>query len=126
MPREPLRVGARVVRGVRDGHRGERQPGVVVHGDRDHRVPIGEGLALWWALASESPAAAALGGAGGEAGAQASDAAAAGFPHRFLYFPDENHWVLTPNHARVWYDTVLAFLDQHVLGRPWARPARLG
>ena len=37
-------------------------------------------------------------------------------PHRFLYFPGENHWVLTPNHATLWYETVLGFLSQHVLG----------
>ena len=43
-------------------------------------------------------------------------------PHRFLYFPDENHWVLTPQHAVLWYETVLAFLDHHVLGRDWVVP----
>jgi len=41
---------------------------------------------------------------------------------RFLYFPDENHWILTPGHVIVWYETVLAFLAQHVLGEPWRRP----
>jgi len=74
-------------------------PMLVVHGDKDYRVPIGEGLALWWALAS---------GWDGEPD---------DLPHRFLYFPDENHWILTPNHARVWYETVLAFLARHVDGR---------
>ena len=43
-------------------------------------------------------------------------------PHRFLYFPDENHWILKPQHAVVWYETVLAFLGQHVLGRDWEVP----
>ncbi|MGH2467146.1 MAG: prolyl oligopeptidase family serine peptidase, partial [Candidatus Limnocylindrales bacterium] len=38
------------------------------------------------------------------------------------YFPDENHWVLKPENARLWYATVLAFLDEHVLGLPWRRP----
>ena len=47
-------------------------------------------------------------------------------PHKFLYFPDENHWVLTPQHAKVWYETVLAFLDQHVLGQEWKTPDLLG
>jgi dipeptidyl aminopeptidase/acylaminoacyl peptidase len=41
------------------------------------------------------------------------------------YFPDENHWILKPSNARVWYETVLAFLDQHVLGRDWTRPSLL-
>jgi dipeptidyl aminopeptidase/acylaminoacyl peptidase len=72
-------------------------PMLVIHGDKDYRVPIGEALSLWWDLCSQAPDPDAL-------------------PHRFLYFPDENHWVLTPGHSKVWYDTVLAFLDWHVLG----------
>ena len=43
-------------------------------------------------------------------------------PHKFLYFPDENHWVLTPQHAKLWYQTVLAFTDHHVLGKDWQTP----
>ena len=43
-------------------------------------------------------------------------------PHKFLYFPDENHWILTPQHAKVWYQTVLAFVDHHVLGKDWETP----
>jgi dipeptidyl aminopeptidase/acylaminoacyl peptidase len=74
-------------------------PVLVVHGDRDYRVPVGEGLRLWWDLCSRAPDPAAM-------------------PHRFLYFPDENHWVLTPGHAMLWYQAVLAFLGQHVLGEP--------
>ncbi len=41
---------------------------------------------------------------------------------KFLYFPDENHWVLRPGNATVWYETVYAFLAEHVLGEPWRRP----
>jgi len=44
---------------------------------------------------------------------------------KFLYFPDENHWILTPGNARIWYETVFAFLAQHVLGEPWQRPRLL-
>ena len=43
-------------------------------------------------------------------------------PHKFLYFPTENHWILTPQHAKVWYETVLAFADHHVLGQEWRTP----
>jgi dipeptidyl aminopeptidase/acylaminoacyl peptidase len=81
-----------------------RTPLLVVHGDRDYRVPIGEALRLWAELAELS------------AGPDGS------MPHKFLYFPDEGHWVLQPQHAVVWYDTVLAFLDHHVLGKDWATP----
>ena len=79
-------------------------PMLVIHGDKDYRVPIGEALRLWTDLA---------GVRGGLAGA------------KFLYFPDENHWVLTPGNAVIWYETVLAFLAQHVLGEPWRRPSLL-
>jgi dipeptidyl aminopeptidase/acylaminoacyl peptidase len=42
-----------------------------------------------------------------------------------LLFPDENHWVLKPQNARVWYQTVFAFLAEHVLGERWVRPPLL-
>ena len=81
-----------------------RTPMLVIHGDRDYRVPIGEALRLWWDLVSR------------HAGPPET------LPHRFLYFPDENHWVLRPSHARLWYATVLAFLDHHVRGADWHIP----
>lgn len=89
-----------------------RTPMLVVHGDKDYRVPIGEGLRLWYELLSSS-------------GLPADEHGRT--PHRFLYFPDENHWVLTPQHAKVWYQVVLAFLAEHVLGRgPQELPETLG
>ncbi|MEZ0067522.1 dipeptidyl aminopeptidase/acylaminoacyl peptidase [Streptacidiphilus sp. MAP12-20] len=75
-----------------------RTPMLVVHGDKDYRVPIGEALALW------------------------NDLVRFEVPAKFLYFPDEGHWVLRPNNAKVWYSTVLAFLAHHVLGEEWQRP----
>jgi dipeptidyl aminopeptidase/acylaminoacyl peptidase len=78
-----------------------RTPLLVIHGEKDHRVPISEALRLW------------------------TDMARHGVEGKFLYFPDENHWILKPQNARIWYDTVLAFLDQHVLGREWQRPQLL-
>ena len=71
-----------------------RTPMLVIHGNKDYRVPVGEALRLWWDLARH--------------GAEA----------KFLYFPDENHWILTPGNARIWYETVFAFLAE---ARP--RPA---
>jgi dipeptidyl aminopeptidase/acylaminoacyl peptidase len=73
-------------------------PMLVIHGDKDFRVPIGEALRLWFEL-----------------NARVEDPASS--PHRFLYFPDENHWILSPQHAAVWYRAVLSFLGVHVLGR---------
>ncbi|MCL3860945.1 prolyl oligopeptidase family serine peptidase [Actinotalea sp. K2] len=78
-----------------------RTPMLVVHGDKDYRVPIGEGLRLWYELLAASQLAADDEGR---------------TPHRFLYFPDENHWILTPQHAKVWYQVVNGFLAEHVLG----------
>ncbi|MBO3089592.1 S9 family peptidase [Cellulomonas dongxiuzhuiae] len=77
-------------------------PMLVVHGDKDYRVPIGEGLRLWYELLSAS-------------GLPADEQGRS--PHRFLYYPDENHWILQPQHAKVWYGTVEAFLAEHVLRR---------
>ncbi|HLK72317.1 MAG TPA: S9 family peptidase [Streptosporangiaceae bacterium] len=78
-----------------------RTPMLVIHGDKDYRVPVSEALRLWWDLSRH--------------GVQA----------RFLYFPDENHWILTPGNARIWYETVFAFLAEHVLGQEWVRPGLL-
>ncbi|MEA5116700.1 MAG: prolyl oligopeptidase family serine peptidase [Propionicimonas sp.] len=88
-----------------------RTPMLVVLGDRDYRVPIGEGLRLWFELNAASGLPAAEDGT---------------TVHRFLYFPDENHWVLSPQHARLWYQTVEAFLAEHVLGQQVALPSTLG
>jgi dipeptidyl aminopeptidase/acylaminoacyl peptidase len=75
-----------------------RTPMLVIHGAKDYRVPVGEALRLWWDVRGRLPEA------------------------RFLYFPDENHWILNPGNVTVWYETVLAFLAQHVLDEPWRRP----
>jgi dipeptidyl aminopeptidase/acylaminoacyl peptidase len=73
-------------------------PMLVIHGDKDYRVPIGEGLRLWWDLQRMQ------------------------VPSKFLYFPDEGHWVLKPGNSQVWYETVWAWLAAHVLDEPWERP----
>jgi dipeptidyl aminopeptidase/acylaminoacyl peptidase len=78
-----------------------RSPMLVIHGELDHRVPIGEALRLW------------------------TDLTRFGVEAKFLYFPDENHWILKPPNIRVWYETVFAWLDQHVLGKDWTRPPLL-
>jgi dipeptidyl aminopeptidase/acylaminoacyl peptidase len=78
-----------------------RTPMLVIHGDKDYRVPVGEALRLWWDLQDRVPGA------------------------KFLYFPDENPWILGPGHVQVWYETVFAFLAEHVLGEPWRRPELL-
>ena len=78
-----------------------RTPMLVIHGNLDYRVPVSEALQLWTDLRRHE------------------------VPSQYLYFPDENHWVLKPGNALVWYEAVLAFLDHHVLGREWRRPELL-
>ena len=76
-------------------------PMLVIHGDKDYRVPVGEGLRLWWDLQRMK------------------------VPSKFLYFPDEGHWILKPGNAQLWYETVWAWLATHVLDEAWQRPALL-
>ncbi len=76
-------------------------PMLIIHGDKDYRVPVGEALRLYWDLTGR--------------GKQA----------KFLYFPNENHWILKPGDVRVWYETVFAFLAEHVLGQDWQQPELL-
>ncbi len=78
-----------------------RTPMLVIHGELDARVPISEALTLW------------------------TDMRRLGIPGRFLYFPDENHWILKPQNARLWYGTVLSFLGEHLNGIPFERDALL-
>ena len=75
-----------------------RTPMLVIHGNLDYRVPIGEALRLWTDLRRHDVRS------------------------QYPYFPDENHWVLKPGNAAVWYQAVLAFLDHHLLGKEWQRP----
>jgi len=78
-----------------------RTPMLIIHGDKDYRVPVGEALRLWAELTGRPD----------------------GSPDvKFLYFPTENHWILAPGHTVVWYQAVLAFLATHLLGEPWQRP----
>jgi dipeptidyl aminopeptidase/acylaminoacyl peptidase len=73
-------------------------PMLIIHGDKDYRVPLGEALRLYWDLTFRSKSA------------------------KLLYFPDENHWITKPGDVQVWYDTVLSFLGEHVLAEEWRRP----
>ena len=86
-------------------------PMLVIHGNKDYRVPIGEALRLWYDLLAASGLSAADDGSS---------------PHRFLYFPSEHHWVLAPQHTKIWYQVVLAFLAEHVLAETAELPEMLG
>ena len=86
-------------------------PMLVIHGDKDYRVPIAQGHALWHDL--------------NEYSATPRDEHGR-TRHRYLYFPDEGHWITGRGNAQVWYETFLGFLDEHVRGETWEPPATLG
>jgi dipeptidyl aminopeptidase/acylaminoacyl peptidase len=63
-------------------------PMLVVHGQLDYRVPVEQGIAVFTALQRR------------------------GIESEFLYFPDENHWVLKPQNSIQWHDTVNNWLER--------------
>jgi dipeptidyl aminopeptidase/acylaminoacyl peptidase len=65
-----------------------RTPMLVIHGQLDYRVPVEQGLGAFTALRRQ------------------------GVPARFLYFPDEGHWILRPANALVWWESVFEWLDE--------------
>ena len=65
-----------------------KTPMLVIHGGKDYRVPPEEGIATFTALQRK------------------------GVPSKFLYFPEENHWVLRAQNSVQWHDEVLGWLDQ--------------
>jgi acylaminoacyl-peptidase len=68
-------------------------PMLVIHGQQDFRVPLEQSLATFNALQRK------------------------GIESRFLYFPDENHWVLKPQNSVQWHTEVQAWLDRHTGAR---------
>jgi dipeptidyl aminopeptidase/acylaminoacyl peptidase len=67
---------------------GMKTPMLVVHGERDYRVPVGQGLMVYGVLKAK------------------------GVPARLVYFPDENHWILKPRNSQLWYAEVHAWLER--------------
>ncbi|RMG71489.1 MAG: S9 family peptidase [Bacteroidetes bacterium] len=65
-------------------------PILVVHGDKDFRVPINQGMEAF-----------------GTAQLQ-------GIPSRFLYFPNEGHWVLSPQNGVLWHRVFFDWLDRYL------------
>jgi dipeptidyl aminopeptidase/acylaminoacyl peptidase len=67
-----------------------KTPTLVTHGELDYRVPIGEGIQLFQTLVR------------------------LGVPARFLYYPDEGHWLLKARNRELWLRTVLEWFDTYV------------
>lgn len=63
-------------------------PILVIHGGKDYRVPPGQGIQAFQA------------------------AKLLGLKSRLLYFPEENHWVLTPQNGIVWQSEFFKWLKE--------------
>ncbi len=63
-------------------------PILVIHGEKDYRVPVDQGMAAFNA------------------------AQMMGVPSQMLLFPDENHWVLKPQNSIHWHRVYFEWLDR--------------
>jgi dipeptidyl aminopeptidase/acylaminoacyl peptidase len=65
-----------------------KTPTLVIHGQRDMRVPVNHGLELYHTLLIK------------------------GVPTRLVYYPDENHWILKPQNSVFWYQQVQRWFQE--------------
>ncbi|SMO84607.1 Dipeptidyl aminopeptidase/acylaminoacyl peptidase [Saccharicrinis carchari] len=65
-------------------------PILVIHGQKDFRIPYTQGMAAY------------------------NSAKMRGIPARFLFFPEENHWVLSPQNGILWHREFFRWLDEHL------------
>lgn len=75
-----------------------KTPMLVIHGETDYRVPYGQALSLYSVLKSK------------------------GIPARLVVYPNENHWVLSPQNAVYWNYEVQSWLSRYLGGTPMAKP----
>lgn len=71
-----------------------KTPLLVIHGEKDFRVPVTQGMEAFTVAQVE------------------------GVPSRFLYFPEEGHWVLSPQNGVVWHRVFFDWLHR------WTKPSR--
>jgi dipeptidyl aminopeptidase/acylaminoacyl peptidase len=64
-------------------------PTLVIHGQLDMRVPVNQGIELFNTLQKR------------------------GVPSKFVYYPDENHWILKPQNSLFWYKTVREWIETY-------------
>jgi dipeptidyl aminopeptidase/acylaminoacyl peptidase len=70
-----------------------KTPTLVIHGEKDYRIPYSQSLAAFTALQQQ------------------------GVESKLLVFPDENHWVLKPKNSIQWHQTVFAWVGKHLKGK---------
>jgi dipeptidyl aminopeptidase/acylaminoacyl peptidase len=71
-----------------------KTPMLIIHGELDYRVPYVNGTALYGVLQSMR------------------------VPSRLLIFPNENHWVLSPQNAIYWHWEMQSWLARYLGGKP--------
>ena len=71
-----------------------KTPMLIVHSQLDYRVDLSQGYEAFTALRKR------------------------GVSGKFLYFPDESHFVRRPRDRRLWWGTVLAWLDEYLRPTP--------
>ena len=71
---------------------------LILHGERDFRVPYGQSIALYGILQSMS------------------------VPSRLVLFPNENHWILSPQNSIYWNYEVQSWLARYIGGEPMPKP----
>jgi dipeptidyl aminopeptidase/acylaminoacyl peptidase len=74
-------------------------PMLILHGELDYRVPYGQALALYGILQSMR------------------------VPSRLVIFPNENHWILSPQNHIHWNYEVQSWLARYIGGTPMPKPA---
>ena len=65
-----------------------RTPMLIVHSQNDYRVPVSQAFEAFTALQKMK------------------------VPSKFLYFPDEDHFVTKPQNSILWWNTVLGWIDR--------------
>jgi dipeptidyl aminopeptidase/acylaminoacyl peptidase len=67
-----------------------KTPTLVIHGALDFRVPDAQGLGMFTSLQRR------------------------GVPSRYVWFPDEGHWIAQAQNRVVWWNEVFAWLDKYL------------
>lgn len=70
-----------------------KTPTLVIHGALDFRVPDAQGLGMFTALQRR------------------------GVPSRYVFFPDEGHWILKPANRIAWWREVTSWLEKYLAPR---------
>ncbi|MCB0843446.1 MAG: S9 family peptidase [Bacteroidetes bacterium] len=65
-------------------------PILVIHNEKDFRVPLGEGMQAFQAARLQD------------------------IPARFLYYPEEGHWVLQPQNGVLWHRVFFDWLERYL------------